>query len=378
MALYFEDSSEGPKIHIFVIGVGGYPYLKGGVSEKEQTTGVAARLGQLTSPPVSAEAFCEMAIELHGSQSWATPLGSIDVLVSNPSEGRSVFEGHQVKAANMENIKDSYFAWKARCDTHEDNVALFLFCGHGLGKGEHYLLAEDFGKRPEDPWDGCFAFDTTVMGFGTCQAKTQIFLVDSCRQVTSDMQGLNLMIRPLEQAAFATGTSENKFVQKAAAHNESAYGKKNKESFYVSAIIKAFKGNAAEKRNGIWKVSTGTICSKMNELVDRELAGAQPRQRCDNSIIGEIPIVVLRTPPTVALKITCNPLPALTHADLNYREVNTGISDNRAAIDQPWIVNVTAGIYEVHATFPEGDFHSTPETTVVSPPFTDHVALCHL
>lgn len=377
MALYFEDSSEGPKTHIFVIAVGAYPYLKGGTSEKVQTIDTATRLGQLTSPAVSAEAFCAMAMELHHSQSWATPLGSIDVLVSNPPDGRPVFQDVEVKAATMENIKDTYFEWKERCDSHEDNVALFLFCGHGLGKGEHYLLAEDFGRRPADPWDGCFAFDTTVMGFATCRAKTQIFLVDSCRQVTSDMAGFNLIIKPLEQAAFATGVCDNRFVQKAAAHNESAYGKKNKESFYISAIIKAFKGNAAEKKNGVWKVSTGTICSKMNDLVDLELLGSQPRQRCDNSIIGETSIVVLKAPPTAALTITCSPSPALTYADLAFREVNTGISANRAATDQPWVVNVVAGIYEVHATFPEGNYQSKPETALVSPPFTDHVALCH-
>lgn len=377
MALYFEDSSEGPKTHIFVIGVGGYPYLKGGTNEKAQTKDAAKGLGQLTSPPVSAEAFCEMAMELYHSQSWAKPLGSIDVLVSNPPEGRPVFGGYELKAATMDNIKDSYIDWKERCNSHEDNVALFLFCGHGLGKGEHYLLAEDFGRRPTDPWDGCFAFDMTAMGFGTCRASTQIFLVDSCRQVTFDMQSLNLTIPPLEQAAFDIGACDNRFVQKAAAHNESAYGKKNKESFYVSAIIKAFKGNAAEKKNGIWKVSTGTICSKMNDLIDRELLGSQPRQRCDNSIIGETPIVILQTAPTAVFNITCSPLPALTHADLTYREVNTGINANRAPIDQPWSVNVAAGIYEVHAMFPEGNYESIPETTIVSPPFTDHVALCH-
>lgn len=377
MALYFEDSSNGPKTHILVIGVGGYPYLKGGISEKVQIKDAAKALGQLTSPPVSAEAFCKMAIELQDSQSWATPLGSIDVLVSNPPEGKNVFEGIEVKPPVMENIKDSYFAWKERCDSHEDNVALFLFCGHGLGKGEHYLLAEDFGRRPAEPWDGCFAFDMTAMGFGTCKAKTQIFLVDSCRQVTFDMESLDLTIAPLEQARFTTSACDNRLVQKAAAHNESAYGQKNKESFYVSAIIKAFKGNAAQKNSGVWKVSTGSICSKMNDLIEWEVSGAHPRQRCDNLITGETSIVILQSAPRAVFNITCSPLQALTHADFTYTEVNTGLSENRPPAGMPWNVNVAAGIYEVRAEFHEGNYQSKPETTVVSPPFTDHVALCH-
>jgi len=376
MALYFDEVSTIAQTHILVIGVGGYPYLKGGTKEKVQTIDAAKGLGQLTSPAVSAEAFCNMAMEFKENESWVTPLGSIEVLVSNAPDAPDVFFNKPILPPTIENIKDAYFSWRERCDSNTDNVAIFLFCGHGLGKGEHYLLAEDFGKRPENPWDGCFAFDMTSMGFGTCRAKTQIFFVDSCRQVTFDMEGLNLSIAPLEQAKFDTSECQYRLVQKAAAQNESAYGLKNRESFYVSALIKALKGYAAVKETGQWTVSTGRLASKMSTYLAMEDESANYRQRCISTSSEEVDIIVLSGPPSVTFKITCNPADALTYADLSFVELNTRALRTRAAENNPWTLDVEAGFYEINAIFQNGNFSTTPETTFVMPPLTNHAVKC--
>lgn len=66
MSLLFNNQNVNvPQTHVFIIGVGGYPYISGGHSEKEQAVDAAKKLGQLSSPPKSAEAFYNSIIKLH-------------------------------------------------------------------------------------------------------------------------------------------------------------------------------------------------------------------------------------------------------------------------------------------------------------------------
>lgn len=91
MALLFDQIQQIPQTHVLIIGVGAYPYLDGGSSPVQQTFDGAQLLGQLSSPPVSAEAFYNMVVDLHNNDSWIKPLGSVDVLVSaDPIVARAI------------------------------------------------------------------------------------------------------------------------------------------------------------------------------------------------------------------------------------------------------------------------------------------------
>src|SRR5688572_2449547 len=231
MALVFDNISNEPQTHIFIIGIGGYPYLKDGATPAPLPNDLK-NLGQLTSPPVSAEALYNTAIELHNNNSWITPLGSIEVLVSPSPGGIPVFTGfNNIEPATHANIDKSYAAWKTRCDSSVDNIAIFYFCGHGLGKGlDQFLLVEDFGKNANSPWADAISFDDSRIAFYSCKAKTQLFFVDACREVTNTLLLYNVKGAQLETPPYVTTDCKYYLNMKAAATNEKAYGKRNEPS----------------------------------------------------------------------------------------------------------------------------------------------------
>ena len=143
----------------------------------------------------------------------------------------------------------------------------FFFCGHGLEKSEHFLLAEDFGD-PANFWFNAFNFDATRLAFRSCVARTQLFFVDACRQVTSEMLLLNLDgIPPLEPPAYLSPDCDYNLTIKATAVNEKAYSKKNQPSFFTQALINGMEGQAARNSNDEWTVSTGALSSGITSLI---------------------------------------------------------------------------------------------------------------
>lgn len=365
-----------PQTHILIIGVGGYTYLNEGINAKPQTFDAAQLLGQLSSPPVSAEAFYKVAMKLHDDDAWIKPLGSVEVLVSLSPTGEPVFGGQSPDAAGIANIKRAYRGWKKRCNAHSENVAIFFFCGHGLDKDEHYLLAEDFGEEPDNPWDGSFAFDATRRAFFSCKASTQLFFVDACRQVTSDMLKTDLPMNPIEPPGILARDCIYNLTQKAAAANESAYGKKNEVSYYTKALIGALLGDAVSNDSGEWCVDTGRISSQMNAFLQKVAPGEGYPQRCISTTSDITNIIRFKDTPMVPLKVTCAPDAALAQAELSYLNLNTNLGETRAPQNVPWEVKIKAGIYRVQAHFDKDQFKSNAVSISCVPPSVSQILNC--
>lgn len=377
MALYFNSNNEDdPQTHILIIGVGAYPFISGGSDEKVQTFDGAALMGQLGSPPISANAFYNSVLKLHEDDSWITPLGTVEVLVSANPQTAGLFGGQQLEPATIANVKAAYWRWRDRCDRNEGNTALFFFCGHGLDNGEQYLLTEDFGQNPRSPWDGTFTFDMTRRAFAGCRAKTQIFLIDACRQLTNNMVSTDLPKTPIEAPNRFITESEFSLVQKAAAPNEQAYGIDGQPSFYTQALINALHGHAASNDTGEWIVSTGTLASKMTTFLKQIAENEGYDQRCISTTSNVTDLLRLTVPPEVSFTITCAPQQALIHASLSYMEVNTEIGDSREPFHEPWNVNIAAGFYKVGASFAEGGYKSKPRVRSVIPPYSTEEIKC--
>ncbi|MFN8288713.1 MAG: caspase family protein [Chitinophagaceae bacterium] len=376
MTLLFDNTQASPQVHVLLIGVGGYPFLKNGVSAFTQVFDGASHLGQLTSPPVSVAHVYNTIMELHQQNAWITPLGSIDVLVSPAPGGSNLVSGQPVRPASMNNIRDAYFAWKNRCDTNEENIAFFFFCGHGVEKGEHYLLAEDFGSIPQNPWQQGFSFESTRRAFYKCKAKTQLFFIDACRYVTSDMLTHDIPVNPIEPPSFRSTTCKYDLVQKAAAPNEGAYGEVQSPSFYTKALIGALKGDVAERDSGEWKIGTAKLSAKMNELLGEVMPGQEYPQRCISTTSDVRDIIKLDEPPVAMLSVTCEPDEALPLAELSCKNVKTAKEETRVPQAQPWNIKVQAGVYRVKARFLAGGFTDIEEMTPVSPPLTREKLRC--
>ena len=185
MTLVFEQDVAGPATHALIIGVGGYDHLDGGASDhKLEPAGKYGNLGQLTSPPKSA---CALAAALTAipREDWLAPLGTVDLLVSTaPGDDDPGGTGGPYERATRTAIQEAFDRWWVRCESNPDNVAVFFFCGHGLQASSHVLLPTDFGATG-NPWAQAIDFNRTRDAFLTNKAKTQVFLVDACREVTT-------------------------------------------------------------------------------------------------------------------------------------------------------------------------------------------------
>lgn len=372
MSLVFDQiDAKIAQIHVLLVGVGGYPFLKNGTQEQEQQ-GDLAGLKQLTSPPVSVEELYKTILQYHHSNSWLTPLGSIDVLISTAPQGKEVFSGKKIETATRKNIKNAYFRWKKLCEEQEDSVAIFYFAGHGLAKDQHYLLAEDFGENPYDPWEGAFAFDHTRKAFHKTKAKTQVFLVDACREVSSESLEADVTssIAPFEPPKYTGGECAFDLTLKATANNEKAFGKKNEASVFCQAIMHGLNGKASEDEDDGWIISTSLLSSKIYKLLRLVHPKQGYKQRCTIAHTDNANLLKLPNPPSVKLTMECDPDLALSMAELYYEHADKNtISGNRLPPENtPWEIDVEGGIYKLGARFQSKQFKNYQKTRPVYPP----------
>ena len=369
MSLIFNNvNGEIPQTHVFIIGVGGYPYIKGGIEEKEQTLDCAKILGQLTSPPLSAKALSDTVINLHTQNAWIKPLGSIELLISPVGIDPVIIEGQEVERAHMENISESFNAWFERCNTSTENVAIFFFCGHGVDKVEHVLLAEDFGKNVINPWNGSFSFDKTRRGFYRCEASTQIFFVDACRLFTADMLLTELSPNALIEPHFNATECRYDLTQKAAAFKEGAYGPLNDVSFYTKALIRALEGGVLTREEDEWTITQASLATKMEDLIEIVYGEKVPEQRCINRTSRSTDILHFVEAPNIDVVIDCSPEDAHNLAHLSYSGVDTDLNDSRLPHVDPWNISIKPGIYKLNAEFPDGQYENTNEFKNFMPP----------
>ena len=377
MAVVIDNTPNTPHTHVFLIGVGEYPFLQGGSAYPGPSAGVPA-LGQLTSPQASVTALYTAIKHLHNTTAWLTPLGSIEVVVSPYPDASSVMTEAAPMPATLQNIKIAYAEWKDRCNDHPDNVALFYFCGHGLEKGDQYLLTQDFGKDTNDPWSDAIAFNATRRAFHRCKAKTQLFFIDACRQVTATMLTQDLTsVPPIDRPDQITPDCAHFLTVKAAAFNENAFGRVNEPSFFVRALIAGLKGGASEKLNGEWKVSTSSLANKIPEILGKIEASQNYPQRSESQMGGKQHIIKLAGPPKVSCTVDCEPGAALALADLSYRNVDTGGNETRPApAPDPWQIDLEAGYYELEARFQANQFKGAKNREFAAPPFVTTKLVC--
>lgn len=377
MALAFHNIENKPQTHIIIIGVGNYPYLKGGNYPKRQEVIGLQDLGQLTSPPESAMALYKLFIELDQQGFLLEPLGSIELLISAWS-GFAFPPEISCELATKHNIEAAYDRWWQRCNTHRENTAIFFFCGHGLEKGDQYLLAQDFGENPRNPWGEAFAFDVTRSAFHRCRAQTQLFFVDACRQVTAGMLEADLSRVPgLDTSTFIGTECIHNLTIKAAALNRSAYGEMDQPSYFTKALIKGLNGQAATtNENDDWVIETGNLALLMKDLIRNEKEDQGNPQRCPFAIGESREIIRLGSIPEVMLQVSCNPDEALGFADLYCVEPISQTKQQRGPAQTPWELPLKAGIYELQANFAGMQYTNSRKMTTVTPPFKKEKIKC--
>lgn len=371
MSLIFDAISNDPQTHILLIAVGGYPFLKGGKTPVVQTHESAKNLGQLTSPGASLAAYYTKIMEYHANGEWSKPLGSVEILFTPCPDSPPVLPELTIEGASLQNIENAYLNWKNRCDKNIENVTLFIFCGHGAEKTDHYLLADDFGQSSLNPWRGAFNFDLTKAAFKSCKAQTQLFFIDACRQITWDMLTADLVIPPIENPSLLVPDSLFNFTIKATATNLAAYGIPNEPTFFTKAILSGLDGLVARKDNNQWLIETGRLSSHINDLMQLVNAPELTKQRCQTVIGGSIDILRRSDAPNAWLEVTCDPDTALPFAELSCQGIAPPVTPvTRSPQPEPWKFTVKAGFYQLAANFQNGGFPNKTQMTFANPPVT--------
>jgi len=330
-------------------------------------------LGQLTSPPLSALEMAAVFTETD-PDAWRAPLGSVDVLISpHPSYPRPGGRIERFTDPTAANLKRAYNAWWRRCNQDSDSVAILYLCGHGIQGDEQYFLASDFGASERTPWDNAIAVDATVKGLWHNKAKTQCVFVDACREVVPASGSIaGIYGTPLDQFVPGRATHHKyPLLLRAVAPTERAFAQEGSPAYFTKALALALRGAAAEEDDatGEWSVTTAGIAAKIHEIMqeiapDRDHT-AEPIQGNSTSLH------LLRTPPTVLLRVDCDPSDANVYAALACDSSSDGSLRFARSAGQAttWELPVPAGYYKVSAAFSRNArFRNATRNVLAAPP----------
>lgn len=357
-SIVFSAPQPAAGTHVLAVGVGRYPHLVGGdgVRLKDHQG-----LGQLSSPPVSARAVATWFSE--SFRNPTRPLASVRLLVSEANPTPWVAPDGSPKAvapATMDEVTAAFKAWFADGDSHEDNLLVFYFCGHGLASGAiTALLTEDFGADPLNALDGAIDFHRNRLGMSRCKAKQQLYLVDACR-TDADMTrySVDYAGRVFVQPKAMGGTVERPVLYSTLL-GQPAHGRVGMPSHFAQALIEAFEGAGGERSQGDWRVRTSTLHFAIDAHLHRRIrAGEISAQIAPADNLTSFDLHYLDKPPAVPVIVSCRPDQALPSATLRCLS-GANVVVQRPPGNEPWEVSLPVGMYDFEATFAPGTFQPT-------------------
>jgi hypothetical protein len=351
-------------LHAILIGVGVYPHLESGSSKKKFALGEG--MTQLTSPYHSVEAFATwLQREFRLTN---TPLRSLRVLASSP-------EGHGTYTApTMGAIKSSVDDWVADVDTHEDNFALFYFCGHGLFIGNvTALLAQDFGRSANRPFENSFDPQKLEAGMLGCKAARQLFIVDACSNAPRDLLKTYRSIAP---AALVEPTDSHHRLGvtkqaelRASELGTTAFGQVGKPSVFMESFLLSLQGaGTLQNGEGKWVAQTTPLRIGVDWLVKRAEKKETQWVSFGPGVASEMDFHELPGNPLVPVKVICKPLEKLAQSSLT----SSSGHSRPTPLGEAWHFDVPFGEYEFSAkdeltgTISKATSHASPAYRVVS------------
>lgn len=373
MTTVYSDGSAEPRMHALVAGVGAYQYLRD--SSQASTDWPAGELGQLTSPPVSAESVGRWLLR-NQAMDPVKPLGSLEMvlspsarLVTGPDGGAYV--DVDVESATLQNFQDSFDRWFKRCDASEANVAFFYFAGHGIQTDTLTLLLEDAGDQPLRFFDKAFDFDGLYDNMACCRSGVHCYFVDACRSRPKESKWQKVKPRQLIQAEFKPVYRDAPMIF-STVEGQAAYGSGECTEF-TKALLDALDQCAAERspREGMWRITTESIGKTIRELLERD-SQLPALFQSDGSARGGA-IRTLAGDPLVPFRLSFQPQEAHDVATMQLVDDATGAV---GALRNPpecraWEDKIRADRYRFEAAFANGKFRKHPEKIWMQPPFVD-------
>ncbi|MFA7764831.1 caspase family protein [Streptomyces sp. NRRL S-448] len=370
MTTFVNRKIADPAVHAFVIGVGSYRHLPGGAGP---VLGDTLGLQQVLEPPLSARAFLNWLTN-GSSHPLALPLGSIELLMS--ADGGYAYKGRPVAQATLPNAQNAVASWFDRCHSNQGNIALFYFCGHGLERDHQYLLLEDFGQAPMDPLAMSIDLNSFWDGMAACQADTQIFITDACRQVPWELiETFSTRGNPLIPPILGGNTDRNAPRLLATRKGDTALGAPGQVTYFTQALIAALSGAGGEDPNGNdkWVVSYYKLADAIQKLLAFGPYGSAvggTRQQCRTGGESQNMVLVhLAGPPQVPVQIDCIPPETAQVAALELTSQLRNITRTRTPAEGSWqLVVPAAHSYQLAATYVDAVHPAWSRPVPVLPP----------
>ena len=343
-------TTDQPRLHAFVIGVGDYPHLLGGngAPANDQLS-----LSQVTTPRHTAPAIVDWLLNAYSNANC--PLGSVEVLTSPVSTIQTNQGNPAADQATMQGIKDAFKAWYGRCNSHKDNIAFFYFCGHGIRKADQFLLPEDFGNPAEpNEWENCINFDEMRSGMRKCKADTQLFFVDACRETPF---GLLTQLNVHGNALITASTSDSvacSATYYATTEGKKAFGPPNDVTYFGQAVLSCLKGAGGLNISGQWMVDTYQLSTALGQVV--RLIGVQNKLQlaCNPNVQGMKAFHEIQVPRSY-IALGCA-VPAANQVANIEVSGNTRTLTSDSGEPKPFISEVEAGTWDVSVTFDGGQY----------------------
>lgn len=359
-----------PRLHAFVVAVGDYPHLMGGAGQLAHDP---FGLSQVTTPRFTGPAIAEWLI--NSLKNDERPLGSVEVLLS-PSGPINTPAGPAVAdPATMANIEKSFSAWLRRCNSRPDNAAFFYYCGHGLAKVSQYLLSEDFGDpTAADIWKRCIDFDGLRVGMRKCQAQTQLFFVDACRETPFGvLSQMNARGEPLVSATFNDPAVPCSAAYYATTDGRQAYGPDDGPTYFSQALLCCLNGvGALRRKNGKWIVDTYSLGNALGQTMAQYARRFKLPLSC-NPDPGGMAAIQEAPAPRVIVAIECSSAQASDVADIRVAN-GAVVLHSPPGSAKPMVEDVAAGNWTIAVSFPGGEFATPPpEQHVFMPPVFEGV-----
>jgi hypothetical protein len=372
MTVVLDRADISPAAHALVIGVGAYSALP---AEGGAPTADGWNLTQITSPPVSAQAFTRWLVDEY--RNAAAPLGSVDLLLSTdaPAEFKSgANSATPIARATMENVKAAIETWYQRCDAHEQNLAIFYFCGHGVQSGIHTsLLTEDFGKNAMRRMADALDFTRFVAGMSKCVARRQCYVVDVCRttpkQILEQLDDMGDRVVNAD-AGVVHAQDRDYAVVYATEAGRPAFGRPRETSRLTNALIRALRGAAHEDHlSGYWEVRSESLVRGINFVLEHE-ERVQPVPRQRAKLGGESSGFTLHLPeglPIVPVRVGCRPAALTEKAVLEIARGGALLQSRPDGTAIDWDTDLPLAEYEFRARVAS---EATPRTKIlpVRPP----------
>uniref|UniRef100_A0A1I7YW91 Caspase family protein n=1 Tax=Steinernema glaseri TaxID=37863 RepID=A0A1I7YW91_9BILA len=264
MALILDRRQKGePGVHVILIGVGTFADAR--AADLLGDDAPEGGFVDLETPLYSVEAFAGwLQMELDVAD---TPIHTLRALGSSAKRT----SGLGVTSPTFNNIADEIGEWSDDVDTHEGNLAIFYFCGHGLRIGEmQFLLAEDFGSNFRAPFENAIEPELLANAMRKMKGRRQLFLIDACStEVPFSQRYQNVHPRTIVQEAQNENLAKSEqCLIRASKLGTRAFGSARGPSLFMDAFLRAMKGAGAVSMPGRkWVINTDMLKLALSWLI---------------------------------------------------------------------------------------------------------------